>query len=216
MGAVRAHPGLGCGYRCVFLWATLRAPAARARGVSRENLGGRDRRRGGERGRGSAGQRVVPRSHGRVLAALYSGRQLLCRRGPYGEPAETFRGHEGQRYSFPGAWRRDGSHRQRDGRRARAVFRSDPSGSRGVTGVAVLGSTGSVGESTLDVLARNSDRFRLVALAANRNAVKLAQQIRKWRPMYAALADEDATRQLRDLLGNSVPETRLLAGAEGV
>jgi len=85
-----------------------------------------------------------------------------------------------------------------------------------VTGVAVLGSTGSVGESTLDVLARNSDRFRLVALAANRNAVKLAQQIRKWRPMYAALADEDATRQLRDLLGNSVPETRLLAGAEGV
>jgi len=85
-----------------------------------------------------------------------------------------------------------------------------------VTGVAVLGSTGSVGESTLDVLARNSDRFRLVALAANRNAVKLAQQIRKWRPMYAALADEDATGQLRELLGNSVPETRLLAGAEGV
>ena len=83
-------------------------------------------------------------------------------------------------------------------------------------GVAVLGSTGSVGESTLDVLARNPDRFRLIGLAAHRNAVKLAQQIRRWRPMYAALADEDSARQLRDLLGNSVPETRLLAGAAGV
>src|SRR5262249_47556280 len=98
---------------------------------------------------------------------------------------------------------------------ARAVFRPHTFGSRGVIGVAVLGSTGSVGESTLDVLARNPDRFRLVGLAANRNVAKLAQQIRRWRPMYAALADEGAARQLKDLLGNCVPETRVLAGAAG-
>jgi 1-deoxy-D-xylulose-5-phosphate reductoisomerase len=85
-----------------------------------------------------------------------------------------------------------------------------------VIGVAVLGSTGSVGESTLDVLARNPDRFRVVGLAAHRNAVKLAQQIRRWKPAYAALADEAAAGQLKDLLGNSVPATRLLAGAAGV
>ncbi|MBV8342833.1 MAG: 1-deoxy-D-xylulose-5-phosphate reductoisomerase [Gammaproteobacteria bacterium] len=79
-------------------------------------------------------------------------------------------------------------------------------------GVAVLGSTGSVGESTLDVLARHRDRFRLVAIAANNNAAKLARQIRAWRPPYAALADESAAAELRALLGAAVPETRVLAG----
>ncbi|HTL20152.1 MAG TPA: 1-deoxy-D-xylulose-5-phosphate reductoisomerase [Steroidobacteraceae bacterium] len=79
-------------------------------------------------------------------------------------------------------------------------------------GVAVLGSTGSVGESTLDVLARHPERFRLIAIAANTNAAKLAQQIRTWRPAYAALADERAAGELQELLGNAVPETRVLAG----
>jgi 1-deoxy-D-xylulose-5-phosphate reductoisomerase len=81
-----------------------------------------------------------------------------------------------------------------------------------VIGVAVLGSTGSVGESTLDVLARHRDRFRLVAIAANSNAAKLARQIRAWRPPYAALADESAAAELKALLGAAVPETRVLAG----
>ncbi len=44
-------------------------------------------------------------------------------------------------------------------------------------GVAVLGSTGSIGESTLDVLGRHPERFKLVALGANRNAAKLAEQV---------------------------------------
>jgi 1-deoxy-D-xylulose 5-phosphate reductoisomerase len=79
-------------------------------------------------------------------------------------------------------------------------------------GVVVLGCTGSIGESTLDVLARHPDRFRLVALAANRNVAKLAEQIRRWQPPYAALANEAAARDLTDLLGNSAPRTRVLAG----
>jgi 1-deoxy-D-xylulose-5-phosphate reductoisomerase len=81
-----------------------------------------------------------------------------------------------------------------------------------VIGVAVLGSTGSVGESALDVLARHPDRFRLVAVAAHRNARKLAQQVRRWRPAYAALADEAASGELRELLGGAAPGTRVLAG----
>ena len=60
-------------------------------------------------------------------------------------------------------------------------------------GVAVLGSTGSVGESTLDVLARHRERFSLIAVAAHRNAGKLARQVLEWQPAYAALADETAT-----------------------
>ncbi len=80
-------------------------------------------------------------------------------------------------------------------------------------GVAVLGSTGSVGESTLDVLARHRDRFRLVAIAANSNSGRLAQQVRTWQPDYAALADERAAAELRALVGGAAPRTRLLAGA---
>jgi 1-deoxy-D-xylulose-5-phosphate reductoisomerase len=81
-----------------------------------------------------------------------------------------------------------------------------------VIGVAVLGSTGSVGESTLDVLARHPERFRLVAIAANSNAAKLARQILTWRPAYAALADTSAVGELRSLLGSAAAGTRILAG----
>jgi len=80
-------------------------------------------------------------------------------------------------------------------------------------GVAVLGSTGSIGENTLDVLARHPDRFRLVAVAANSNAAKLARQILTWHPPFAALADESAVGELRALLGGAAADTRVLAGA---
>jgi 1-deoxy-D-xylulose-5-phosphate reductoisomerase len=80
-------------------------------------------------------------------------------------------------------------------------------------GVVVLGSTGSIGESTLDVLARHPDRFRVVALGANRNAGKLAEQVRRFRPAYAVMADEKAARELAGELGTATPGTRLLAGA---
>ena len=79
-------------------------------------------------------------------------------------------------------------------------------------GVAILGSTGSIGESTLDVVARHPDRFQLVAIGANRSAAKLAEQIARYRPAYAALADETAAGELKKLLGNSAPQTRILAG----
>jgi 1-deoxy-D-xylulose-5-phosphate reductoisomerase len=79
--------------------------------------------------------------------------------------------------------------------------------------VVVLGSTGSVGESTLDVIARHPQRFRLVAIAANNNAGKLARQIRTWRPQYAALADARALGELKELLGGAPAGTQLLAGA---
>jgi 1-deoxy-D-xylulose-5-phosphate reductoisomerase len=81
-----------------------------------------------------------------------------------------------------------------------------------VIGVAVLGSTGSIGESTLDVLARHPDRYRVVALAANRNAAKLAQQVIRWRPDYAALADETGMADLTERVRRADVTTRLLAG----
>jgi 1-deoxy-D-xylulose-5-phosphate reductoisomerase len=61
-----------------------------------------------------------------------------------------------------------------------------------VTGVALLGSTGSIGQSALNVLERHADAYHIVALAANRNATELAQQVRRHGPSYAVLVDEDA------------------------
>ncbi|HEV8597884.1 MAG TPA: 1-deoxy-D-xylulose-5-phosphate reductoisomerase [Gemmatimonadales bacterium] len=54
-------------------------------------------------------------------------------------------------------------------------------------GVVVLGSTGSIGTSTLNVLRRHPDRFRLVALTAGSNATLLAEQIAEWQPGFAGL-----------------------------
>ena len=83
-------------------------------------------------------------------------------------------------------------------------------------GVVVLGSTGSIGESTLDVLERHPDRFRLVAIGAHRSVEKLAQQILRHKPAYAALADERAARELAARLAGAAPQTRLLAGPEAL
>jgi 1-deoxy-D-xylulose-5-phosphate reductoisomerase len=60
--------------------------------------------------------------------------------------------------------------------------------SSGVRGVALLGSTGSIGRSTLEVLRRHGEHFRLVALTAGRNREELDSQVAEWRPSYAGLA----------------------------
>jgi 1-deoxy-D-xylulose-5-phosphate reductoisomerase len=85
-----------------------------------------------------------------------------------------------------------------------------------VIGVTVLGSTGSIGENTLDVLARHPERFRVVALAANKNAAKLAQQVIQWRPDYAVLADESALAELRERIARAGVSTRVLGGESGL
>ncbi|MGB6449621.1 MAG: 1-deoxy-D-xylulose-5-phosphate reductoisomerase, partial [Steroidobacteraceae bacterium] len=83
-------------------------------------------------------------------------------------------------------------------------------------GIAVLGSTGSVGTSTLDVVGRHPERFRVVALAAHRNAARLAEQIIRWQPDYAALADPAAMKELETRLSGARVGTRLLAGPDAL
>ncbi len=83
-------------------------------------------------------------------------------------------------------------------------------------GVAVLGSTGTIGDNTLDVLARHPQAFRVVALGARRSVAKLAAQCRQFRPDYAALAEPDAALELeRELRAAGLP-TRVLAGDAGL
>ena len=54
-------------------------------------------------------------------------------------------------------------------------------------GVAILGSTGSIGLSTLEVLGRHRDQFRVVALTAGSNWQLLESQVAAWKPQYAGL-----------------------------
>lgn len=66
-------------------------------------------------------------------------------------------------------------------------------GAQRLEGVAILGSTGSIGESALRVLERQSNRFRPVALTANRNRGRLAAQVGRYGPEYAGLVAADKT-----------------------
>jgi 1-deoxy-D-xylulose-5-phosphate reductoisomerase len=66
--------------------------------------------------------------------------------------------------------------------------------------IAVLGSTGSVGANTLDVIARHPDRFEAFALSAGSQVDLMLQQCAQFRPHFAAMAQEDAARQLAEKL----------------
>ena len=80
----------------------------------------------------------------------------------------------------------------------------------------LLGATGSIGDSTLDVVARHPDRFVIGALAAHRNGAKLLGLCRQFRPRVAALHDVEAAHALaRALAAESIP-TRVVAGAAGL
>ncbi len=85
-----------------------------------------------------------------------------------------------------------------------------------LTGITILGSTGSIGVNTLDVVSRYPERFRVVALTANRNVDALAGQCGKFHPDYAVMADEAAAEQLQAKLSKSAPEVKVLAGAKGL
>jgi len=63
--------------------------------------------------------------------------------------------------------------------------------------LAILGSTGSIGVQALDVAARFPERFEVVALCAGRNAARLGEQARRFRPKLVAVADERAAREDR-------------------
>ena len=84
---------------------------------------------------------------------------------------------------------------------------------RGAKALAVLGSTGSVGVSTLALVERFPERFRAVALAAGRNVEVLAEQVRRHRPDCVSVVDESAAAALRA----RVPEFagQVLVGADG-
>ena len=80
--------------------------------------------------------------------------------------------------------------------------------------VTILGSTGSVGSNTIDLIERNPDRFEIEALTANRNVDLLADQARRLKPRLAVVADPDCYWTLKDALAGTGIEAA--AGADAL
>jgi len=85
-------------------------------------------------------------------------------------------------------------------------------------GIAILGSTGSIGCNTLRVIeSLDADRFRVVALGAGRNLAKLADQIVTHRPAFVSVESEQSVEQLkRELTSRSASVPRILSGQDGL
>ena len=80
----------------------------------------------------------------------------------------------------------------------------------------ILGSTGSIGESTLDVVSRHPEKFRVFALAGHKQVEKLAVQCRTFRPEYAVVADAEHAARLDALLKRDGAATQVLHGTQAL
>ncbi len=83
-------------------------------------------------------------------------------------------------------------------------------------GITVLGATGSIGVSTLDVLARHRDRYRVVALSANTQVERLFEQCLAHKPRFAVMVDVDAAERLEKQLREHGSDTEVLSGVDGL
>ncbi|WP_039911922.1 1-deoxy-D-xylulose-5-phosphate reductoisomerase [Cellvibrio mixtus] len=82
-----------------------------------------------------------------------------------------------------------------------------------IQSITVLGATGSIGVSTLDVIARHPERYRVFALTADRRWQELATQCLVHQPRYAVLKDPDSARELELELRRQGCKTEVLQGA---
>ena len=82
--------------------------------------------------------------------------------------------------------------------------------------VTILGSTGSIGKSTLDVISRHTDQYQVRALTANTDVATMASQCQQWRPQYAVMCDPSAAQRLQDVLRQQGCATQVLSGVPGL
>ena len=82
--------------------------------------------------------------------------------------------------------------------------------------VTILGSTGSIGESTLDVISRHPDVYRVFALSCNSNIEKLVKQCEKFKPDYAVVTSSESAILCSGLLSTKNIQTEVLVGIDGL
>ena len=89
-------------------------------------------------------------------------------------------------------------------------------GASSVKGICILGATGSIGVNTLDVTARHPEKYKIIALSANTQVERLAEQCEKYQPEYAVMMDEKAAAQLKNILKDKAINVKVLSGIEGL
>ena len=82
--------------------------------------------------------------------------------------------------------------------------------------VSILGSTGSVGKNTLEVISSLSDRFHVYAISCNQNTSLLHEQIIKYKPRVAVITNHEKYNEFLNEYGNEINSTRILFGDEGL
>ena len=80
----------------------------------------------------------------------------------------------------------------------------------------ILGSTGSIGDSTLDVVHRHPDRFKILALTAHSNVKKMLVQCNQFKPQFAVMLDPASAQQLKEAVSQAKLDTVVLSGVESL
>ncbi len=83
-------------------------------------------------------------------------------------------------------------------------------------GITILGATGSIGISTLDVIKRHPHEFNVIALTANKQVKRMQELCIEWSPLYAVMADSDAATQLEQSLKQTGSSVKVLSGVAGL
>ena len=82
--------------------------------------------------------------------------------------------------------------------------------------VSILGSTGSIGVNTLDVLARHPDEYEVFALSGMSRVDELLAQVLQWKPRFAVMPDEAKAAELRTKLKETGSRTEVMGGAQAL
>lgn len=81
--------------------------------------------------------------------------------------------------------------------------------------ISILGSTGSIGTQTLDVVRKNRDKFEVVAISANSSINLLLEQIKDFKPKYVAVYNEESAKALKSMIPSDI-KVEVLSGMDGL
>ncbi|KAK4427138.1 1-deoxy-D-xylulose 5-phosphate reductoisomerase, chloroplastic [Sesamum alatum] len=98
----------------------------------------------------------------------------------------------------------------------RAVAEPGRISREGAKPISVVGSTGSIGTQTLEIVAENPDKFKVVALAAGSNVTLLADQVKRFKPQLVAVRNESVLDELREALADVEDKPEIIPGEQGV
>ncbi|XP_061354095.1 1-deoxy-D-xylulose 5-phosphate reductoisomerase, chloroplastic [Gastrolobium bilobum] len=98
----------------------------------------------------------------------------------------------------------------------RAVLETGSKTWEGPKPISIVGSTGSIGTQTLDIVAENPDKFKVVALAAGSNITLLADQVKRFKPQLVAVRNESLIAELEEALDDVEQKPEIIPGEQGV